>query len=76
MTIDRIIGHPSQHKARSQTQRRPGRFSATVFSAADLAAGLAKLPGDRAVASMRVLSLAPYNVNVERRLAACCAPNR
>jgi len=45
------------------------RTKATVFSAADLAAGLAKLPADRAAASVRVFSLAPYNVNVERRLA-------
>lgn len=40
-----------------------------MFSAADLAAGVAKLPGDRAAASVRVFTLAPYNVNVERRLA-------
>mgnify|MGYP003460877646 CR=1 FL=1 len=45
------------------------RTRATVFSAADLAAGLAKLPTDRAAASVRIFSLAPYNVNVERRLA-------
>jgi mannose-6-phosphate isomerase-like protein (cupin superfamily) len=45
------------------------RTKATVFSAADLAAGLARLPADRAAASVRVFSLAPYNVNVERRLA-------
>jgi mannose-6-phosphate isomerase-like protein (cupin superfamily) len=45
------------------------RTKATVFSAADLAAGVAKLPGDRAAASVRVFTLAPYNVNVERRLA-------
>lgn len=45
------------------------RTKATVFSAADLAAGLARLPPDRAAASVRVFSLAPYNVNVERRLA-------
>lgn len=44
------------------------RTKASVFSAADLAAALAKLPTDRPSASVRVFSLAPYNVNVERRL--------
>jgi mannose-6-phosphate isomerase-like protein (cupin superfamily) len=44
------------------------RTKASVFSASDLAAALAKLPGDRPAASVRVFSLAPYNVNVERRL--------
>lgn len=56
--------------AQAQTAPPPtDRTKATVFSAADLAAGLARLPGDRAAASVRVFSLAPYNVNVERRLA-------
>jgi mannose-6-phosphate isomerase-like protein (cupin superfamily) len=45
------------------------RTKASVYSAADLAAALAKLPGDRPASSVRVFSLAPYNVNVERRLA-------
>ena len=44
------------------------RTKATVFSSADLAGALAKLPSDRPSASVRVFSLAPYNVNVERRL--------
>lgn len=44
------------------------RTKATHFSAADLQAGLAKLPGDRPASSVRVFTLAPYNVNVERRL--------
>jgi len=43
------------------------RSKASVFSAADLAAALAKLPGDRPSSAVRVFSLAPYNVNVERR---------
>lgn len=56
--------------AQAQTAQPPtDRTKATVFSATDLAAGLARLPGDRAAASVRVFSLAPYNVNVERRLA-------
>lgn len=45
------------------------RTKATHFTAADLQAALAKLPGDRPASSVRVFSLAPYNVSVERRLA-------
>lgn len=48
------------------TPTDPGK--ASQFTAADLMAALAKLPGDRAASSVRVFSLAPYNVNVERRL--------
>lgn len=44
------------------------RTKASVFSAEDLAAGIAKLPGDRPSAQQRVFTLAPYNVSVERRL--------
>jgi mannose-6-phosphate isomerase-like protein (cupin superfamily) len=51
------------------TQTPTDRTKASVFSAADLAAALAKLPGDRPASSVRVFSLAPYNINVERRLA-------
>ena len=43
------------------------RTKASVFSASDLAAALAKLPTDRPASSVRVFSLAPYNVNVEQR---------
>jgi mannose-6-phosphate isomerase-like protein (cupin superfamily) len=43
------------------------RTRAHVFSAADLAAALGKLPTDRPAASVRVFTLAPYNVNVEQR---------
>lgn len=43
------------------------RTKAHVFSAAELAAALAKLPTDRPASSVRVFSLAPYNVNVEQR---------
>ena len=42
--------------------------AASVFSAADLAAALAKLSSERPSAAVRVFSLDPYNVNVERRL--------
>lgn len=44
------------------------RTKATVFKAADLTAALGKLSSDRPSSSVRVFSLAPYNVNVERRL--------
>lgn len=44
------------------------RTKATIFTAADLAAGIAKLPNDRPSSAVRVFSLAPYNLNVERRL--------
>ena len=44
------------------------RTKATVFKAADLAAALAKLSTDRPSSAVRVFTLAPYNVNVERRL--------
>ena len=44
------------------------RSKAAVYSAADLAAAIAKLSDERPAASVRVFSLAPYNVNVERRL--------
>ena len=44
------------------------RTKASHMSAAALNAALAKLPTDRPASSVRVFSLAPYNVNVERRL--------
>jgi hypothetical protein len=44
------------------------RTKASVFSAADLAAALSKLSDERPASSVRVFSLAPYNVNVERRV--------
>jgi mannose-6-phosphate isomerase-like protein (cupin superfamily) len=44
------------------------RTKASHLSAAALNAALAKLPTDRPASSVRVFSLAPYNVNVERRL--------
>jgi mannose-6-phosphate isomerase-like protein (cupin superfamily) len=55
--------------ASAQTSPPPtDRSKASVFSAADLAAALATLSDERPAASVRVFSLAPYNVNVERRL--------
>ena len=44
------------------------RTKAHVYSAADLAAAIAALPTDRPAASVRVFTLTPYNVAVERRL--------
>ena len=44
------------------------RTRASHLTAADLAAALATLPADRPSGSVRVFSLDPYNVNVERRL--------
>jgi hypothetical protein len=44
------------------------RTRAHVYSAAELAAALAKLPQDRPASSVRVFTLTPYNVAVERRL--------
>lgn len=44
------------------------RTKATHFSAADLQAAIGKLPTDRPASSVRVFTLAPYNVNVERRM--------
>ena len=41
------------------------RTKASQFSAAELQAALSKLPTDRPASSVRVFSLAPYNVNVE-----------
>ncbi len=44
------------------------RTKASVYSAEELAAAIAKLPGDRPSAQARVFTLAPYSVSVERRL--------
>ena len=44
------------------------RTKAHVYSATDLQAALAKLPTDRPASSVRVFTLTPYNVAVERRL--------
>lgn len=43
------------------------RTKATHFSATDLQAALARLPGDRPASSVRVFTLDPYNVAVEQR---------
>jgi mannose-6-phosphate isomerase-like protein (cupin superfamily) len=43
------------------------RTKASQFTAAELAAAIAKVPADRPVTSTRIFTLAPYAVNVERR---------
>jgi len=43
------------------------RTKASYMSAAEVAAAIEKLPKDRANSSVRVFSLAPYNVNIEHR---------
>jgi mannose-6-phosphate isomerase-like protein (cupin superfamily) len=59
----------SVSSASAQTQPSPAdRTKASVYSAAELAAAIAKLSDERPAASVRVFSLAPYNINVERRL--------
>jgi hypothetical protein len=54
--------------AQAPTPTPTDRTKAHVYSAADLAAAIAKLPTDRPAASVRVFTLTPYNVAVERRL--------
>ena len=59
----------SVDSASAQAQPAPtDRTRASVYSAADLAAAIAKLSDERPAAAVRVFSLAPYNVNVELRL--------
>ncbi len=54
--------------ALAQTSPTPtDRSKATHYSGAGLKTALAKLPTDRAAASVRVFSLDPYNVAVEQR---------
>jgi mannose-6-phosphate isomerase-like protein (cupin superfamily) len=43
------------------------RTKASQFTAAELAAAIAKVPTDRPVTGTRIFTLAPYAVNVERR---------
>jgi mannose-6-phosphate isomerase-like protein (cupin superfamily) len=56
-------------EAQQPSQPAPtDRTKASHMTAAELNAALAKLPTDRPAGSVRVFSLAPYNVNVERRM--------
>jgi mannose-6-phosphate isomerase-like protein (cupin superfamily) len=63
-----LVALPLTASAQAPAPAPTDRTKATVFKAADLAAAIAKLPGDRPASSVRVFTLAPYNVNVERRL--------
>jgi mannose-6-phosphate isomerase-like protein (cupin superfamily) len=57
----------AQQPAASQPAQTD-RTKASHMTAAALNAALAKLPTDRPAGSVRVFSLAPYAVNVERRM--------
>lgn len=59
---------PAPAQPPSQGPAPTDRSKAHVYSAADLAAAIAKLSSERPSASVRVFTLPPYNVNVERRL--------
>ena len=63
-----ILASAAGAAAQAPTPPPTDRTKATHFSAADLQAALAKLPTDRPASSVRVFSLSPYNVNVERRM--------
>jgi mannose-6-phosphate isomerase-like protein (cupin superfamily) len=69
LAIALIVVHATAAGSAQTPPAQTDRTKATVFSSADLAAAIAKLPSDRPASSVRVFSLAPYNVNVERRLA-------
>ena len=62
-----LVGASSAY-AQAPAPTPTDRTKAHVFSAADLAAAIAKLPTDRPASSVRVFTLTPYNVAVERRL--------
>ena len=63
-----VCGAAASAVAQAPAPTPTDRSKATVFKAADLAAAIAKLPSDRPSSAVRVFTLAPYNVNVERRL--------
>ena len=62
-----VLASAATARAQSPAPTPTDRTKASVFSADDLAAALAKLPADRPSAAARVFTLAPYNVNVEQR---------
>ncbi len=62
-----VLVSAASAQAQSSAPAPTDRTKASVFSADDLAAALAKLPADRPSAAARVFTLAPYNVNVEQR---------
>ena len=69
VTVLVVVSGLSEAQSPAGSQPAPtDRTKASHLSAAALNEALAKLPADRPAASVRVFSLAPYNVNVERRL--------
>jgi mannose-6-phosphate isomerase-like protein (cupin superfamily) len=70
VTVLFVLSGVAQAQPPAGSQPAPtDRTKASHMSAAALNAALAKLPADRPAGSVRVFSLAPYNVNVERRQA-------
>jgi mannose-6-phosphate isomerase-like protein (cupin superfamily) len=64
-----VLSGPAEAQQPAASPPAPtDRTKASHMSAAELTAALAKLPTDRPAGSVRVFSLAPYNVNVERRM--------
>ena len=69
VTVSFVLSGLAQAQQPAGTQPAPtDRTKASHMSAAALEAALAKLPTDRPAGSVRVFTLAPYNVNVERRM--------
>jgi mannose-6-phosphate isomerase-like protein (cupin superfamily) len=69
VTVSFVLSGVAQAQQPAGTQPAPtDRTKASHMSAAALEAALAKLPTDRPAGSVRVFTLAPYNVNVERRM--------
>jgi mannose-6-phosphate isomerase-like protein (cupin superfamily) len=69
VTVLFILSSLAEAQQPAASQPAPtDRTKGSHMSAAALNAALAKLPADRPAGSVRVFSLAPYNVNVERRL--------
>jgi mannose-6-phosphate isomerase-like protein (cupin superfamily) len=67
LTVSAFLVAGTIAAAQAPTPAPTDRTKATHYPAADLKAALAKLPTDRAAASVRVFSLDPYNVAVEQR---------
>jgi mannose-6-phosphate isomerase-like protein (cupin superfamily) len=68
LTVHAVSGTAAWAQVPAPTPAPTDRTKASVFPASDLAAALAKLSADRPSSAVRIFTLAPYNVNVERRL--------
>lgn len=66
-TVLLVTTHAASAGAQPTPPAPTDRTKATVFTAEQLAAALAKVPTDRPSGSARVFTLAPYTVNVEQR---------